>query len=131
MAFDWMIKKTVPVDGAENTARVFSSIVRQITPSYQRRILKFLAKNKDRSFTNIEISNALNEDRSNIWRFLNRMINEAGAHSLVTRTEGDGGRRRVLYSWREPELQIGSHSVSEILVVLDHHQPSLQEHEQG
>jgi len=103
-------------DGKEYAAKAFASILKQITPSYQRKILTLLARNKERTFTNIEISRTLVEDRSNIWRLLNKIIAEGGEHSLVSRNKE---HRRVTYVWKEPHIRIGNHPLSDILVTLD------------
>jgi len=103
-------------DGKEHAARAFASILKQITPAYQRKILTLLARNKERTFTNIEISRTLVEDRSNIWRLLNKIIAEGGEHALVSRNKD---HRRVTYVWKEPPIRIGNHHLSDILVTLD------------
>ncbi len=100
---------------AEKITRAFVNTIRQITPNYQRRILLFLAKNRGRKFTNIQISQALDDDRSNIWRFMNNLIEESGEHSLISKIiEGND----IYYSWNEPDIKIDGLMVSEILRTL-------------
>lgn len=100
----------------EKITKAFVNTIRQITPSYQRRILFFLARNPGRRFTNIQIAHALEEDRSNIWRFLNLIIEEAKENSMVERLVEGGD---VLYSWKEPGITIDGLKISEILRVLE------------
>jgi len=100
---------------AEKVTCAFVNTIRQITPNYQRRILLFLAKNSGKKFTNIQISQALDDDRSNIWRFMNNLIEESGEHSLISKIiEGND----IFYSWNEPDITIDGLKVSEILRTL-------------
>jgi predicted transcriptional regulator with HTH domain len=101
---------------AEKTTRTFVNAIRQITPSYQRRILLFLAKNHPKRFTNIQIAHALDEDRSNVWRFLNLLIEEGADNSMIEKTLQGG---TVLYCWKEPEITIDGFKLSQILKVLE------------
>ncbi len=100
----------------ERTTCTFVSAIKQITPSYQRRILIYLAKNQGRKFTNIQIAHALEEDRSNIWRFLNAIIEESGEGSMINKLVEEG---EVFYTWREPQITVDGFKMSEILKILE------------
>lgn len=102
---------------AQIATQAFVCTIKQIVPSYPRRILTFLAKNKEKKFTNIQIAKALDEDRSNIWRFLNTAVDESGEHSLVKRERNESGD--VLYCWNEPKIEINKFKLSELLIELE------------
>ena len=100
----------------ERVTRAFVNTIKQITPSYQRRILLFLAKNHPKKFTNIQIARALEEDRSNVWRFLNLLIEEGAGSAMIQKIVENG---EVFYSWKEPEITIDGFKLSQILKVLE------------
>jgi hypothetical protein len=109
------LKRNAKAD-PEKVTRTFVSVIKQITPAYQRRILLFLAKNKGKRFTNIEIAHALDEDRSNVWRFLNLLIEEGAEDAMIEKIiAGDS----VRYSWKEPSMKIDGFALSELLSVLE------------
>ncbi|MFH0961590.1 MAG: hypothetical protein V1820_02815 [archaeon] len=100
----------------EAITRTFVNTIRQVTPTYQRRILCFLAKNPGKKFTNIQVSQSLSEDRSNIWRFMNAIIEDSGEHAMIDKIIEGGD---IYYSWKEPKITIDGLKISEILRVLE------------
>ena len=101
----------------EETTLGFVSALKQVVPSYQRRIITFLAKNKGKNFSNARIAKELEEDRSNIWKAIKSVLNEHGEFALIRQVH-DG--RDPTYTWNGDWLKVNDLKLSSLLVTLEY-----------
>ncbi len=106
--------------GRKNVEKVtlgFVSAIKQVVPSYQRRIITFLAKNKGKRFSNAEVAKALGEDRSNIWKTIRSIINDHGEFALIKEKRYGGNPK---YKWNGDWMKINELKLSNLLITLEY-----------